>query len=84
MMDNEKPILYLHVIFNIVWIAIWLVLFDHYGKTTLTYAKMNFHTLHPALYIAIESWCLFCLAAIMFLLFKLLVNIQKVVEGPKA
>ena len=65
--------------FNICWIVIWIVLFVHYGEMMDTYAKLGLHVVHPSLYIAIESWCLFTLIIVMVLLFKTVKDVQ--VEG---
>jgi hypothetical protein len=63
-------------LFDVCFIVIWIALFVHYGDMMGKYAVLGLHVVHPSLYIAIESWCLFSLTVVMLLLSKTIRDIR--------
>ena len=63
-------------LFNICFSVIWIALFVHYGEMMGKYAELGLHVVHPSVYIAIESWCLFSLIVVMLLLYKTIGDIR--------
>ena len=73
---NSRKFGLIQGLFDICFGVIWIALFVHYGEMMGKYAELGLHVVHPSLYIAIESWCLFSLIVVMLLLFKTLRDIR--------
>lgn len=68
-MEGSRKAL-VEAVVTILLVGGWLLLTLHYWEVVSTYADMNWHVSHPAIYIAAETWLLISLIIPTFLTVK--------------
>ena len=53
-------------------LVLWLAMFAHFWQLNCIYAAKDYHVTYPLLYVAIESWMLFCGAVVTIILYTIL------------
>jgi len=57
-------------------LVLWLAMFGHFWQLNCIYAAKGYHVTYPILYVAVESWMLFCGAVVSIILYKILGSVE--------
>jgi len=57
-------------------LVLWIAMFAHFWQLNCIYAAKEYHTTYPMLYVAIESWMLFCGAVATMILYKVFGSVK--------